>query len=157
MSFAHVPAGLRTAAGAVVFASAAAAVLVGGLALWTEFHLWLRTRGPPTLVLGLLFLGLGAVAFPLAAWVALRLVPKHVSRASLHLRTAGLLYGYLIAATAILIGGTPADELGGGDIALRASILVAAYAIFVSALVGWAAGPSRRESTCRTRLPPPGR
>jgi hypothetical protein len=140
MSFARGSARLRTAVGAVVYTSAALAVLIGGLALWTEFHLRLRSLGHPTLMLGLLFLCLGAVAFPLAAWVALRSVAKHASAALFHLRTAGLLYGYIITATATIIAAPPPNGLEGGDIALRVSILVAAYGIVVNAVVGWAAG-----------------
>ena len=89
---------------------------------------------------GRFILCLGAVAFPLAAWVALRLVAKHAPGALFHLRNAALLYGYIITATATIIVAPPPNGLEGSDVALRASILVAAYGIVVNAVVGWAAG-----------------
>jgi hypothetical protein len=129
----------RTTVAAALYACTAIAVLIGGLELWTEFHLSLRRLGHPTVMLGVLFLCLGATAFPIATWLTQRLVSNRGSRTWLRLATAGPLYAYVIVATVRIIAFPPPDGLEGGDMALRASVLVAVYGIVLNAVLAWCA------------------
>ena len=145
MRFGRIPTGLGAAVGAVVYTATVVAVLVGGLTLWSRFHLSLRSFGHPAVMFCLLFLVLGAIAFPLSAYVAHRLM-ANLARARLHFATAGFLYYYSITATVLMIQRLPRAGLEERAIALEASLLVAAYGIVLNALVVWFAGHKARAS-----------
>ena len=128
---------IRIVTAATLYACVALAVLVSGLALWTEFHHSLRSFGYPSVITSLVFILIGAPAFLTATLLGQRLVTNRISRVSAHLGTAGVLYVGVIVGMVEVITTRIARELEGADIALRALLLVMVYGICINALTIW--------------------
>lgn len=125
---------LRILPGFLANGFVAVLVVVAGLALWSRFHLTLRSVGSPWITFTIFLAAFGTPLYALAAWLADRLLVGRASTPAIHFMSAAALYFIVVIGLLQILQRPPLLHTEGGDIARVVGILVASYGIAVNAI-----------------------